>query len=88
MPHLLKDCQKEPELHLLKDCQKKPEPHLLKDFQKEPEPDLLKIVPRRCGGLVVRVSASRSPVPGSILGPGGGLPTVWSEGRQITLILY
>ena len=25
---------------------------------------------RRCGGLVVRVSASRLPVPGSILGPG------------------
>ena len=26
--------------------------------------------PRRCGGLAVRVLASRSPVPGSILGPG------------------
>ena len=25
---------------------------------------------RRCGGLVIRVSASRLPVPGSILGPG------------------
>ena len=24
---------------------------------------------RRCGGLVIRVSASRLPVPGSILGP-------------------
>ena len=38
---------------------------------------------RRCGGLVVRVLASRSPVPGSNLGPGPR--HVWSEGRQITL---
>ena len=31
------------------------------------DPDLIS---RRCGGLVVRVLAYRSPVPGSILGPG------------------
>ena len=36
----------------------------------------------RCGGLVVSVSASRSTFLGSNLGP-GGLPTEWSEGRQI-----
>ena len=30
------------------------------------------ILIRRCGGLVVRVSASGSPVPGSNLGPRGG----------------
>ena len=30
-------------------------------------------------------SPSRSPVYGSKLGPGEGLTTVWSEGRQITL---
>ena len=41
------------------------------------------VLSRRCGGLVVRVPASRSPVPGSNLGP--WLPTVWSGGRQITL---
>ena len=36
-----------------------------------------------CGGLVVRVSASRSPIPGSNLGLGP--PTVCSEGWQITM---
>ena len=35
-------------------------------------------------GVVVRVSASRLPVPGTKLGP-RGLPTVRSEGRQIAL---
>ena len=39
--------------------------------------------------VVVSVTASRSPVPGSILGQ-GGLPTVpvRSERRQITLLIY
>ena len=36
------------------------------------------------GGVVVSVSASRLPVPGTKLGP-RGLPTVRSEGRQIAL---
>ena len=39
----------------------------------------------RCGSLLVRVPATRSPVPGSYLGP-GGFPTVFSERRQITLL--
>ena len=43
---------------------------------------------KHCSGVVVEWSAnlrlySRPPVTGSYLGP--GLPTVWSEGRQITL---
>ena len=46
-------------------------------------PEVFEVKLRRCGGLVVRVFSSRSPVPGSNLGP--GLPTVWSEGRQSTL---
>ena len=43
---------------------------------------------RRCGGLMVSVPASRPPVLGSklrISARGRGHPTVWSEGRQITL---
>ena len=38
-----------------------------------------------CGGPVFSVSASRSPVPGSILGPGPPPITGWSEGRQMAL---
>ena len=39
--------------------------------------------------VVVSVTASRSPVPGSILGQGGlpTVPTVRSERRQITLLI-
>ena len=43
---------------------------------------------RRWVGLAVSVPASRPPVPGKNLGPGGGgLPTVWSEGEQICTVI-
>ena len=37
-----------------------------------------------CGSLAASVFASKSPTPGSNLGP-GGLPTGWFEGREIVL---
>ena len=42
---------------------------------------------RRWVGLAVSVPASRPPVPGKNLGPGGGLPTVWSEVEQICTVI-
>ena len=42
---------------------------------------------RRCGGLVVRVLATRSPVPGSILGPGPPHSVIWGAADH-TVILY